>query len=145
MISSTLAIMPAALCRLSFLFSSPLTGIGSDSSVYTGGHPHPRAFGTFPRAFRRYVRELNFCSLQGMVRKASALTADRFSISGRGYIRNGYFADVVVFDPAAIADRSTYDEPAVLPAGIEHVIVNGVLELSNGTVTGKRGGRVLLA
>ncbi len=127
------------------VFSSPLTGIGSDSSVYTGGHPHPRAFGTFPRAFRRYVRELNFCSLQGMVRKASALTADRFGISGRGYIRNGYFADVVVFDPAAIADRSTYDEPAVLPAGIEYVIVNGVLEVSNGTVTGKRGGRVLSA
>ena len=127
------------------VFSSPLTGIGSDSSVYTGGHPHPRAFGTFPRAFRRYVRELNYCTVQGMVRKASALTAERFGIGGRGYIRNGYFADVVIFDPAAIEDRSTYDEPALTAGGIAHVIVNGVPEVSDGTVTGRRAGRVLQA
>ena len=127
------------------VFSSSLTGIGSDSSIYTGGHPHPRAFGTFPKAFRRYVRELNFCSVQGMVRKASALTAERFGISGRGYIRDGCFADIVIFDPGRIEDRSTYEAPTITPAGIEHVIVNGVLEVSGGKITGKRGGRVLLA
>ena len=127
------------------VFSAPLTGIGSDSSVYTGGHPHPRAFGTFPRAFRRYVRELNYSSVQNMVRKASALTADRFGLTERGYIRNGFFADVVIFDSSTIEDRSTYDEPSMYPAGIEHVIVNGVLEVTGGAITGKRGGVVLRA
>jgi N-acyl-D-amino-acid deacylase len=127
------------------VFSSALTGIGSDSSIYTGGHPHPRAFGTFPKAFRRYVRELNFCSVQGMVRKASALTAERFGISGRGYIRDGYFADIVIFDPVRIEDKSTYEAPTITPVGIEYVIVNGVLEVNGGKITGKRGGRVLRA
>ncbi|MBX8643148.1 MAG: amidohydrolase family protein [Thermoplasmata archaeon] len=125
------------------VFSHPKTGIGSDSSVFTGGHPHPRAFGTFPRAFSRYVRELKTNTVESMVRKASALNAERFSIEDRGFVRDGYFADIVVFDINEIRDRSTYGEPTLLPEGIVYLFVNGVLEVSDGRVTGRRGGRVL--
>lgn len=125
------------------VFSHESTAIGSDSSVYTGGHPHPRAFGTFPRAFARYVRQLNSTTMGAMVRKASALTADRFSIAGRGYIREGYFADVVIFDPETIGDRSTYENPTAEPEGVRFVFVNGTLAVRDGNITGKRGGRML--
>jgi N-acyl-D-amino-acid deacylase len=125
------------------VFSHPLTGIGSDSSVYTGGHPHPRAFGTFPRAFARYVRELKSCPMELMVRKASGLNAERFSIQMRGFLRDGYFADIVIFSPVVIADRSTYEQPSIEPEGIRHLFVNGVPEIEDGKVTGRRGGRVL--
>lgn len=125
------------------VFSHPKTGIGSDSSIYTGGHPHPRAFGTFPRSFRKYVRELGTASLERMVRKASALTAERFSLGERGFIRDGYFADVVIFDPEKIQDHSTYENPTAEPSGVKYVLVNGILEVENGRITGRRGGRVL--
>jgi N-acyl-D-amino-acid deacylase len=125
------------------VFTHPMTGIGSDSSVYTGGHPHPRAFGTFPRAFARYVREQRNCPIELMVRKASGLNAERFSIPMRGFLRDGYFADIVIFSPDEIADRSTYEQPSVAPAGIKHLIVNGVPEIEDGKITGRRGGRVL--
>lgn len=125
------------------VFSHKSTAIGSDSSVYTGGHPHPRAFGTFPRAFARYVRQLNSTTMGVMVRKASALTAERFSIAGRGYVREGYFADIIIFDPETIRDKSTYENPTAEPEGVKFVFVNGILAVSNGAITGKRGGRVL--
>lgn len=125
------------------VFSNPRTAIGSDSSIFTGGHPHPRAFGTFPRAFRRYVRELGTNSLEMMVKKATSLTAERFSLRGRGTIADGNFADIVILDPEKIMDNSTYEDPTAAPCGVEYVFVNGVMEVCRGKITGRRGGRVL--
>lgn len=123
----------------------PLTSICSDSSVYVKGVVHPRAFGTFPRVFKKYVRDLNLCSIQEMVRKSTSLTADRFGIKNRGYIKEKYYADIVIFNPDTIEDKSTYESPTLLPKGIEYLFVNGVLEINERKITGERGGKVLRA
>ncbi len=125
------------------IVSHPLTAIGSDSSVYVKGTVHPRSFGTFPRVFRKYVREMNFCSVQEMVRKTSSLAADTFRIKGRGYLKEGYYADIVIFNLAFIEDKSTFENPTIFPQGIEYLFVNGILEIDKGKITGNRGGRVL--
>jgi N-acyl-D-aspartate/D-glutamate deacylase len=125
------------------------TCIGSDSSVRAvdgitaRGKPHPRAFGTFPRIFKRYVREAKLISLEEAVRRATSLAAQRLGVRERGRIAEGYFADLVLFDPEWIADTSTYEAPHRYPAGIRSVYVNGEAVVQAGKVTGARPGRLL--
>jgi N-acyl-D-aspartate/D-glutamate deacylase len=114
-----------------------------DPVGYGEGFPHPRSYGSFPRVLARYVRELNVLTLEEAVRKMAALPARQFGQVERGELREGMFADVVVFDPATIQDRATYTDPHQYPFGIPHVIINGQVVLRNGALTGARPGRVL--
>ncbi len=127
----------------------PSVMIGSDGSALAPygplgqGKPHPRSYGTFPRVLGRYVRELGVISLQDAVRKMTSAIADKLKLRDRGWLKPGYAADIVVFDPATVADRATYEEPAQYPVGIDHVIVNGVVTIRHGEHAGATAGRVL--
>lgn len=129
--------------------ASPWVSVGSDGSSLskTGplseGKPHPRNYGTFPRFLARYVREKRLVSLEEGVRKMTSLPASRFGLTRRGRLAPGYYADVVVFDPATVQDRGTFEDPHQYPAGIPHVIVNGVSVIKDGEFTGKTPGKVL--
>jgi N-acyl-D-amino-acid deacylase len=107
------------------------------------GHPHPRAYGTFPRVLGRYVREERVLSLEQAVHKMTAMPAARLGLRDRGALRTGAYADVVVFDPARVADRATFDAPHQYPIGIAFVLVNGVVAVDGERFTGARNGRVL--
>ena len=125
------------------------TAIGSDAGVRSvggvtaRGKPHPRAFGAFPRIFKRYVRDTQLLRLEEAVRRATSLPAKRLGLRRRGEIRVGWHADLVAFDPLGIADTATYDDPYRYPEGISHVFVNGVAVVLDGHPTGARPGRVL--
>ena len=106
-------------------------------------HPHPRAYGTFPRILRKYVREEHRLSLEEAIRKFSALPAQRMRLADRGVLKRGLWADVVVFDPATIADRSTFSAPNQLAVGMRWVLVNGVPVIADGQMTGATPGQVL--
>ena len=106
-------------------------------------HPHPRAYGTFPRILRRYVRETHELSLEEAIRKFSALPAARMHLSDRGVLKAGLAADVVIFDENEIADRATYEEPNQLSVGMRYVFVNGVPVIADGRETLRLPGRVL--
>ena len=121
------------------ILSYPPTMIGSDG-LPGSGKPHPRLWGTFPRVLGRYVREKNLLSLEQAIHKMSGLSATTFGIKQRGFIRTGYFADLVIFDSELITDTATFEEPEVPAAGIEMVIVNGVPTWENGVHTGERSG-----
>lgn len=108
-----------------------------------GSTGHPRKYGTFPRKLREYVYNKKLISLPFMVRNSSALTAETFRIPERGLIREGLFADVIIFDPKTIADRATYEQPELLAAGMRFVIVNGRVAVENGAFTGVLAGRSL--
>jgi N-acyl-D-aspartate/D-glutamate deacylase len=126
----------------------PNCAIGSDGSALPvgrrAGRPHPRTMGTFPRVLGRYVRA-GVLDLPEAVRRCTRLPAERVGIPGRGVLRPGSFADLVVFDPARIADVATFADPWQPPRGIRHVLVNGVWSVRDGVRTGDRGGRVLIA
>jgi len=125
------------------------TCIGSDAvaqateGITARGKPHPRTFGTFPRVFKRYVRDSALLSLEEAVRRATSLGATRLGLRGRGVLAEGAFADAVVFDPARIADTATYERPQQYPLGVVHVFVNGTAAIRDGVETGARTGRVL--
>jgi dihydroorotase/N-acyl-D-amino-acid deacylase len=106
-------------------------------------HPHPRAYGTFPRILRRYVRESHELSLEEALRKFSALPAARLHLADRGVLKAGLAADVVVFDQQEITDRATYAEPNQLSVGMRFVLVNGVAVIADGRETLRLPGRVL--
>ena len=106
-------------------------------------HPHPRAYGTFPRVLRKYVREENKLTLEDAIRKFSALPAQRMRLTDRGVLKAGMWADVVVFDPATIRDLATYENPNQLSQGMEYVLVNGVAVIDQGKETGVLPGKVL--
>ena len=108
-----------------------------------GSTGHPRKYGTFPKKLHEYVFRDRVISLPFMVRNSSALTAETFRIPERGLIREGYFADVIVFDPNTVSDRSTYEQPELLAAGMKIVIVNGKIAVENGSYTGVLAGRAL--
>jgi N-acyl-D-amino-acid deacylase len=91
------------------------------------GKPHPRSYGTFPRILGHYARDLGVITLEDAVRKMTSLTASRLKLRDRGVVREGAWADLVVFDPDRIIDTATYDDPHRYPAGIDHVVVNGVV------------------
>jgi len=122
--------------------------IGSDSSVRVvpplaaRGKPHPRAAGTFPRVLGKYVRE-GVLTLGEALCKMTGAAAERFSLKDRGAVAPGFYADLVVFDPARVCDLATYEDPSLPPAGIERVWVNGTLVAEDGRVTGSLPGRVL--
>ncbi|HUT35832.1 MAG TPA: D-aminoacylase [Planctomycetota bacterium] len=127
----------------------PFVAIGSDSSSRSAvgptavGKPHPRSYGTCARVLGRYVRELGVLSLPDAVRRMTGLPASRLGLKRRGILRPGAAADVTVFDPAAIADRATYEHPQQYSVGVRFVLVNGALAIKGGELTGLRNGRFL--
>jgi N-acyl-D-aspartate/D-glutamate deacylase len=106
-------------------------------------HAHPRAYGTFPRILRKYVREEKKLALEEAIRKFSALPAQRMRLTDRGVLKQGMWADVVVFDPKTVRDLATYDDPNRLSEGMEYVLVNGVPVIEKGKMTGALPGKVL--
>jgi len=109
------------------------------------GHPHPRGLGTFPRILARYVRERKALELQQAINKMTALPASRIHLRNRGRIATGMAADIVVFNPATVADKATFEEPFQYPTGIDTVIVNGVVALRDGQRSDRHTGRALRA
>jgi N-acyl-D-amino-acid deacylase len=106
-------------------------------------HPHPRAYGTFPRILRKYVREERKLTLEDAIRKFSALPAQRMRLTDRGVLKAGMWADIVVFDPATIRDLATFENPNQLSQGMEYVLVNGTAVIDQGKQTGALPGKVL--
>jgi N-acyl-D-aspartate/D-glutamate deacylase len=123
----------------------PFTMIASDGWIpkFGEGVPHPRNYGTFSRVLARYVRERKVLTLEDAVRRMTSLPAMRFRIFDHGLLRQGMKADVVVFDAATVADKSTYEHPHQYSAGFRYVLVNGKIVLKDGEMTGARPGRVL--
>jgi len=127
------------------IMQHPMTAIASDGRLVVpgDGHPHPRWYGTFPRVLGEYVRERGVISLPEAVRKMTSLPADRLGLTDRGRIAEGNKADLVIFDPATVIDRSTFQDPHQYPEGILWVVVNGVVTVENGAYLDVRPGRVL--
>ncbi|MFQ5816839.1 MAG: amidohydrolase family protein [Terriglobia bacterium] len=121
-------------------YAQPWVMVASDGGVSSR---HPRSAGTYPKVLGRYVRERGWLTLEEAIRKMTSLPASRLGLADRGVIAEGMKADLVVFDSERILDRSTYQEPARLPEGVEKVFVNGVLVWDAGQATGARPGRVL--
>lgn len=121
----------------------PRVMIGSDGIPDLSGQPHPRLFGTMPRVLARYVRERGVLPLEEAVRRMTSLSCERFGLRERGRIREGYWADLVLFDPESVLDTASYEEPKREPVGIEQVIVNGRVAYQAGRHTGVGAGRLL--
>ncbi|HZT32557.1 MAG TPA: D-aminoacylase [Bryobacteraceae bacterium] len=123
----------------------PFTMIASDGEIpqFGKGVPHPRSYGTFARVLGRYVRERHVLRLEDAVRRMSALPADRLKLEGRGLLRPGMKADVVIFDPDTVADKATFAAPHQYAVGFRDVLVNGQAVLREGKITPARPGRVL--
>ncbi len=134
---------------MTLALTQPWCSIGSDGSAFATegplrrGNPHPRNFGTFPRVLGVYVREKGVLRLEDAIRKMTSANANKLGIADRGVLKPGLFADVTIFDPATVIDRSTYEKPFAYPDGLVHVIVNGVSVLENGKPTGAKPGRAL--
>jgi len=120
----------------------PHTMIGSDGLPHDE-HPHPRLWGTFPRVLGHYARDVKLFSLEEAVRRMTALSAAQFGLTDRGTLRPGAYADLVLFDPATIADAATFDQPKTPARGIVEVFVNGRSVWRDGHATGNRPGRAL--
>jgi N-acyl-D-amino-acid deacylase len=129
--------------------AKPWVSFGSDEAsqapegAFLKANPHPRAYGNFSRVLGRYVREEKIISLAEAVKRLSGLPATNLGLDHRGFIQEGMFADVVVFDPATIADRATFEKPHQYAVGMKHVFVNGVQVLKDGEHTGAKPGRAL--
>ena len=121
----------------------PSTMIGSDGIPTLEGKPHPRLYGTFARVLGRYAREEKLFSLAEAVYRMSGFAATKFGLRDRGFVKEGACADLVLFDPARIIDRGTFEDPKRAPEGIAAVFVNGVKAMDGGRPTGARAGRVL--
>lgn len=135
--------------NLARILKKPWVMIGSDSAVRSRegplrrGIPHPRSFGTYPRVLGTFVREQKLMSLERAVQKMTSLPARKIGLKDRGSIRVGAWADLVVFSRDMVADRSLFHDPFRYPSGIEYVIINGRVVLSQGVHTGARPGRVI--
>lgn len=114
-----------------------------DSVGYGRGFPHPRSYGAFPRVLARYVREQKVLSLEEAVRRMTSLSMEQIGQRERGQVREGMYADLVVFDPERIADLATYQDPHRFSVGMVHIYINGVAVLRDGSLTGATPGRVL--
>ena len=127
------------------IMAHPQTMIGSDGRLVApgDGHPHPRWYGTFPRVLGLYARERGVLTLEQAIRKMTAMPAERIGLRERGQVRAGWFADLVVFDPETVIDRSTFQEPHQYPVGIDWVLVNGQVTVEDGTYRDVRAGSVL--
>ena len=121
-------------------YRQPWVMVSSDGGI---GSRHPRGAGSYPRVLGRYVRELHWLTLPDAIRKMTSLPATRFKLRDRGLIRAGYKADLVLFDPATIIDRSTFREPQLISEGVKRVFVNGEEVWADGKVTGNRPGKAL--
>jgi dihydroorotase/N-acyl-D-amino-acid deacylase len=134
---------------VSLALQQPWVSLDNDSSgaspegILGRDNPHPRAYGTFPRILRKYVREEHKLTLEDAIRKFSALPSQRLRLEGRGLLRAGMWADVVIFDPATIRDLATFDKPNQLSQGMAYVLVNGVPVIDQGKMTGALPGKVL--
>jgi N-acyl-D-aspartate/D-glutamate deacylase len=134
---------------LTLAMKQPWVAIGSDGSALStegplrAGVPHPRNFGTFPRVLGRYVREMKVIPLEEAVRKMTSLPASILGLKDRGTIKEGMWADLVIFDPATVADRATFEDPFQYPVGISTVLVNGTVVLDEGQHTNARPGKIL--
>jgi N-acyl-D-amino-acid deacylase len=131
------------------ILAHPLVGVGCDGSavapygVLSTGKPHPRNYGTFPRALGKYVREEKIVPLEEMIKKMTSIPASRFGFEKRGRLQSGHYADLVVFDPDKIADRATWANPQQYPVGVEYVIVNGQVVVEHAEHTGRLPGKIL--
>jgi len=127
----------------------PWVSFGSDAAsmaaegVFLRSSTHPRAYGCFARLLGKYVRDEKVISLSEAIRRLSALPATNLELERRGFLRKGYFADVVVFDPQTIADKATFENPHQYSTGVKHVFVNGVQVLKDGEHTSAKPGRAL--
>jgi len=131
------------------VLAHPLLMIGSDSiPLYSGdgdrpGKPHPRTYGTFPRVLGEYARQQKLFSLETAVHKMTGMSAARLRLSDRGLVREGYAADLAIFDPRTVCDESTFAEPHRYPSGIPYVVVNGAVVIDGGRMNPTGAGRVL--
>lgn len=127
------------------IMQHPLTMIASDGRLSSPGigHPHPRAYGTFPRVLGKYVREKKLLSLQEAIYKMTLFPAKTYGIENRGQLKKGLKADLVIFDPNTIIDKATFIRPHQYPVGISHVLVNGKWSIKNGEFLNKMNGEVL--
>ncbi|MGH7459852.1 MAG: amidohydrolase family protein, partial [Longimicrobiales bacterium] len=121
-------------------FGTDAGGIDPDSAR---GLTHPRAYGTYARILGKYVREEKVLPLEDAIRKMTSAVATRLSVSDRGVLREGLFADITIFDPATIADRATFEQPHQLSIGVRHVLVNGTPVVRAGKHTNAKPGRAL--
>jgi N-acyl-D-amino-acid deacylase len=132
-----------------FAMRQPFVSVGTDAGAVNFQGPlseskvHPRAYGSFPRILGRYVRDQHLLTLEQAIRKFTSLAAQRMGLRDRGLLRTGAFADITIFDPATVNDAATFEDPHRPSVGIEYVIVNGVVSLEHGKVTGQLGGRPL--
>ena len=128
------------------LLRHPWTMIETDGDLvgWGQGFPHPRSYGAFPRVLARYVREQQVLTLEEAIRRMTSLPAQQMRLRERGLLREGMFADVVVFDAGKIQDHATYTEPHRYATGVVHLLVNGAAVIHNGALTGEKPGRVLL-
>ncbi len=132
-----------------FAMQQPFVSAGTDAGAVNFQGPlseskvHPRAYGTFTRILGRYVRDQHLLALEQAIRKFTSLPAQRMGLRDRGIVRTGAFADITIFDPATVNDVATFEDPHHPSTGIEYVIVNGVVSLERGKVTGQLGGRPL--
>ncbi len=118
---------------------------GGYADSKSGAQGHPRSTGTFPRVLGHYVRETRVLTLEDAVRKMTSLPADWIGLRDRGRVAEGQAADLVIFDPRTIADKSTWEQPSKMPVGVRDVFVGGVAVLRNGDLTGQSPGRYLRA
>jgi dihydroorotase/N-acyl-D-amino-acid deacylase len=127
----------------------PLVGVGTDSGAQaedgklSESKSHPRAWGSFPRILGRYVRDEHLLTLEEAIRKFTSKPAARLHFADRGLLRPGMAADITVFDPVAIRDVSTFENPKHYSRGVKHVFVNGRRVVADGTITAERPGRPL--
>jgi len=131
---------------VSNILRHPLVAVASDSGIRVlgSGQPHPRGYGTNARVLGRYVRELKLLTLEDAVRKMTSLPATAFRFEGRGLVREGFAADLTIFDPAKITDQATFDDPHHYAQGVAAVLVNGQVVLDEGRMTGALPGQSLL-
>ncbi|MCD6205340.1 MAG: amidohydrolase family protein [Candidatus Marinimicrobia bacterium] len=135
--------------NLKKVLASPLVTIGSDGSAVapygklSKSKPHPRFYGTFPRVLGKYAREEKIFDMVTAVKKMTAMPADKLGLKQRGYLKENYFADIVIFNPETVIDNATFTNPHRYPTGIEHVIINGKLTIEYGRHTDTFAGKVL--
>ena len=147
--STGVAVFGMSQPDVTLALQQPWVAIDNDSEgtspegILGQAHPHPRAYGTFPRILAKYVREEKVLSLEDAIRKFSALPAQRMRLTDRGVLKAGMWADVVIFDPATVHDRATFDNPNQLSEGMDYVLVNGVPVIDQGKMTGALPGKVL--
>jgi N-acyl-D-amino-acid deacylase len=127
-----------------FFIKYPFNMIGADGGVSNGkGFPHPRTYGTNARVLGKYVREEKLISLEEAIRRMTSLAAQKFQLKDRGLLKEGYAADIVVFDENEVADKATFEQPHQFSAGFHYVIVNGQVVIDNGKHNGIRSGQTL--